>query len=85
MSNIIKRSYKVTGMTCSAWGKAAERAVKKLDGVTSQSVNIATEKATISQDSSKVKLIQIRSTIEKVGYKVLQKAKVKMQALVKIK
>lgn len=55
MSNIIKRSYKVIGMTCSSCGKAAERAVKKIDGVTSQSVNMATEKITIEYDESKVK------------------------------
>ena len=44
MGNIITKTYKVTGMTCAACAKAVERAVKKLDGVQSQSINMVTEK-----------------------------------------
>ena len=65
MSNIKKESYKVTGMTCSACGKAAERAVKKIDGVISQGVNMATEKIQIEYDSEKVKFEDLENAVKK--------------------
>ncbi|MEF9990828.1 MAG: heavy metal translocating P-type ATPase [Romboutsia sp.] len=74
MSNIVKKNYKVTGMTCASCSKAVERVVGKLDGVQSISVNLATEEATINYDSSKVKLTEIRNTIEKAGYQILEKS-----------
>lgn len=72
MSNIKKVSYKVTGMTCSACGKAAERAVKKIDGVLSQSVNMATEKIQIEYDSDKVSFDDLEKAIKKSGYNLLE-------------
>ncbi len=44
--------------------KAVERVVKKLDGVESISVNIATDKANIDYDPSKVKLSQIKALLK---------------------
>ena len=72
-----KIDFKISGMTCASCAKAIERSVNKLDGIESVSVNVATEKATISYDSSKLKLTQIRNTIEKAGYKVLEKVESK--------
>ena len=72
MNNIVKRSYKVTGMTCSACGKAAERAVKKIDGVVSQSVNMATEKINIEYDKNKVSFEELQNAVKKAGYNLLE-------------
>ena len=52
--------------------KSVERAVKKLDGVESVQVNLATEKATISYEVGKVKMYEIKNAIEKAGFKVLE-------------
>ena len=46
---------KISGMTCASCAKAVERAVKKLDTSVVASVNIATEKLSISYDEDKVK------------------------------
>lgn len=70
--NYKKIDLKIGGMTCAACSKAVERVVKKLDGIESINVNIATEKATINYDPSKVRLSQIKSSIVKAGYEVLQ-------------
>lgn len=66
---------KIEGMTCQSCAKAVERGIKKLDGIKSVNVNIATDKATIQYDGSKVKLSQIKGAIEKAGYKVIEKIK----------
>ena len=68
--NKINETYNITGMTCAACAKAVERVVKKLDGVESQNVNIATEKLNIVYDSSKVSFDTIKKSIEKAGYGV---------------
>lgn len=41
---------KISGMTCASCAKAVERAVKKLDSSVEASVNMATEKLSISYD-----------------------------------
>ena len=71
-NKIIKKSYRVTGMTCSACGKAAERAVKKIEGVSSQSVNMATEKIEIEYDSTKVNFEELSNAISKAGYNLIE-------------
>lgn len=73
-----KIDMKIDGMTCAACAKAVERVVKKLDGVESISVNIATDKANIDYDPSKVKLSQIKAAIEKAGYKPIEEVKNKV-------
>lgn len=70
-----KVDLKIGGMTCAACSKAVERVVKKLDGIESVSVNIATEKASINYDTSKLRLSQIKEVIVKAGYTVLEESK----------
>ncbi|HCQ5548336.1 TPA: copper-translocating P-type ATPase [Clostridioides difficile] len=73
-----KIDMKIDGMTCAACAKAVERVVKKLDGVESISVNIATDKANIDYNPSKVKLSQIKAAIEKAGYKPIEEVRNKV-------
>lgn len=58
----------VDGMTCASCSSAVERALKKLDGVSEASVNLATNRAAFSYDPTKVKLTQVREAITKAGY-----------------
>ncbi|HML67385.1 MAG TPA: heavy metal translocating P-type ATPase [Clostridia bacterium] len=58
----------VEGMTCASCSSAVERALKKLDGVSEASVNLATNRAAFSYDPTKVKLTQVREAITKAGY-----------------
>lgn len=59
----------IEGMTCAACAKAVERVTKKLQGVENSTVNIATEKLTITYDEGKINLEDILSSIDKAGYK----------------
>ncbi len=58
----------IGGMTCASCSSAVERAVKKLAGVSSVSVNLATEKALVKYDGSKVRLSEIKQAISNAGY-----------------
>ena len=64
----------VEGMTCASCSSAVERALKKLDGVSEASVNLATNRAAFSYDPTKVKLAQVRAAITRAGYTPLDLA-----------
>lgn len=73
MDNTIKiDDIKISGMTCASCAKAVERAVKKLDSNIQASVNIATEKLTITYDEKTVKTEDIEKAIEKAGFGVIK-------------
>lgn len=61
----------VSGMTCAACARTIEKAVGKLEGVESGTVNFATEKATIQYDPARIRLSEIKDAIAKAGYKAL--------------
>ena len=58
----------IGGMTCASCSAAVERAVGKLPGVKSVSVNLATEKAAISYNAETLRLSDIKQAIVKAGY-----------------
>jgi Cu+-exporting ATPase len=62
-------------MTCAACALRVEKAIKKLDGVESASVNFAAEKAAVVYDPRKVRLSDIREAVEKAGYKAPETSK----------
>ncbi len=70
-------SYKISGMTCAACAKAVERAVKKLDGATEVTVNIATDKLAVTYDEAKIKSSDIIDAVTKAGYEALEEKNTK--------
>ncbi len=60
----------VEGMTCASCVRRIEKALSRVDGVSEATVNLATEKAHVLFDPSKAGLDQMRSAVEKAGYKV---------------
>jgi Cu+-exporting ATPase len=58
----------VRGMTCASCSAAVERALRKLTGVQSASVNLATEKATVTYDPSLVRVSALKRAITAAGY-----------------
>jgi Cu+-exporting ATPase len=60
----------VTGMTCANCVATVERNLKKLSGVTSATVNLATERATIEYDPGAVNDLEFVARIQRAGYDV---------------
>ncbi len=58
----------IQGMTCAACVAHVEKAIKKVDGVDMASVNLATEKATVSLDSARTDIENIIQSISAAGY-----------------
>ena len=60
----------VTGMTCAMCVKNVERSLKRADGVSDVSVNLATEKARVDYDSRLVSTGDLIARLEGAGYGV---------------
>ncbi|GHV92818.1 copper-translocating P-type ATPase [Spirochaetia bacterium] len=65
----------IGGMTCAACAQRVEKAIKKLEGIETASVNLATEKATVVYNPQALRLSSIKEAIEKAGYKALDFSK----------
>lgn len=72
-----KENLQIVGMTCAACASRIERVVSKLEGVSSASVNFATEKLATSFDPQKVTVTDIKNAITKAGYEALELVKAK--------
>lgn len=64
-----KAELKITGMTCAACSAKIEKKLSKTEGIKIASVNLATERATIEYDPSKLKVSDMQKIIENLGYK----------------
>ncbi len=65
----------ITGMTCAACSARIEKVIGKLPGVSSISVNLATEKAKIIYDPSLIRLSEIKNKLQSIGYKAIDTQK----------
>ena len=62
----------VQGMTCASCVGRVERALRKVDGVLSAGVNLATERASVRYLPGSVGVGQLRAAIREAGYEVLE-------------
>lgn len=69
-------SLKIGGMSCAACATKIETALKKMEGVKSANVNLATERATIKYSPKDVSILDFRKAVEDVGYEVLSEEEV---------
>ncbi|MBI5020197.1 MAG: copper-translocating P-type ATPase [Ignavibacteriales bacterium] len=70
-ANIKTLIIPVEGMTCASCVSRVEKVLKNIDGVESANVNLATEKVTITIDSSIAKTQQLIAAVEDAGYKLI--------------
>jgi len=69
---VARAEIPVKGMTCAACVARVERAIGKLPGILSVSVNLATEKAFVEYLPDTVSLSRIRQAIREAGYEPLE-------------
>ncbi len=67
----VKKSFPIKGIHCASCVRVLERALKKVEGVSDATVNLATEKATVTYDDKECTLKQMESAVASVGYKAM--------------
>ncbi|HET6528103.1 MAG TPA: copper ion binding protein, partial [Balneolaceae bacterium] len=67
-----QKTLKIEGMHCASCVSAVEKSLKKVDGVESASVNLATETASVSFDDDLVTDQDLKQAVENAGYAVAE-------------
>lgn len=67
----VKKKFSIKGMHCASCVNLLERALKKVDGVSHATVNLATAKAAVTYDPDKVTDEHLSSAVDNVGYQAL--------------
>lgn len=65
------KTLNIEGMTCASCAQRVEKATKKLPGIITANVNLATEKLTVDYKENDLALQEIIDAIEKAGYKAI--------------
>ncbi|MGN0614445.1 MAG: heavy metal translocating P-type ATPase [Porcipelethomonas sp.] len=69
----MEKSFKITGMTCSACAGRIERTLSRLEGIEQANVNFAAEKLFVSYSQEKINENDIAAAIKKAGYGIAEK------------
>jgi copper ion binding protein len=64
-----KDTYLVEGMTCSGCERTVSKVVGNIEGVKSSKADLASSSISVEYDPSKVTIDNIKTAINKVGYK----------------
>lgn len=76
-----EKTLSIEGMTCASCAQTVEKATKKLPGVKSSNVNLATEKMNIEYDESTLSIQDIQAAVDKAGYKAVTDTEKKVFAI----
>lgn len=74
-----KKTFSIKGIHCASCIAIIEGSLEKVDGITSATVNLATEKATVIYDPSKVTDEKLSSAVSNVGYIALLDEEIKTE------
>ncbi|GGM29543.1 copper-translocating P-type ATPase [Paraliobacillus quinghaiensis] len=74
---MVTKTLKIEGMTCASCAQTVEKGTKKLQGVASSSVNLATEKLSVEFDENEASIKDIQAAVDKAGYKAISDAEKK--------
>lgn len=68
------QTFALEGMTCASCAQTIEKAVSNMSGVEKATVNLATEKLTLSYNSSEISPADISTTVSNSGYTAVLEA-----------
>ncbi len=71
MTEVVKKTFPIVGMHCASCAKLIERKLVKIPGVSSGSVNYASEQAIVEIQKDKVTEAQLSKAVDEAGYKAI--------------
>ncbi|MHC1732388.1 MAG: heavy metal translocating P-type ATPase [Bacteroidales bacterium] len=69
------KSFAIEGMNCASCAAHVEKAAAKVEGITFASVNLATERLTVSYDERKTSVNSLIDAVSRAGYKAIDDEK----------
>jgi P-type Cu2+ transporter len=67
-SNVIRKSYPVTGMTCASCANSVESMLRSHEGVHSAAVNYASNSVLVEYDTDRTNPQAMKETVQSIGY-----------------
>lgn len=77
--NQTKKTFSIKGMHCASCVMILERSLKKVEGVSGATVNLATERATVTYDPGIVTDEKLSSAVSNVGYQAMVNEEIKTE------
>lgn len=68
----MKKNIQIKGMHCAGCVQSAEKAISKVDGVTSVSVQLTTDSAVVESENDHFPMDGVRKAVEQAGYEVAE-------------
>lgn len=68
ISNTVRKTFNIEGMTCASCAQTVEKATQKLTGINLAAVNLATEKMVVEYDPGVLNLSDITKAVSEAGY-----------------
>ena len=68
------KTFDIEGMSCASCAQTIEKATAKLPGMAKASVNLATEKLSVTYDQTEVTEEEIKEAVSDAGYKAISPA-----------
>lgn len=72
LNNNIRRNYVIEGMSCASCVQAVEKAISHIEGVSTVSINLTTEKMQVMYDTTLTNSADIMEAVSSVGYKAIE-------------
>ncbi len=69
--NVLKKIYKIGGMSCATCAQGVEKALNKQEGINEARVNFAAEKLYVTYNSQELTEKDIKTLVAKAGYEIL--------------
>lgn len=70
---MVKETFKITGMSCAACSARIEKTLARVEGISSITVNLAGESATVEYDENIIRMSRIGELVKKLGFGVASK------------
>ncbi|MGL4570057.1 MAG: heavy metal translocating P-type ATPase [Clostridium sp.] len=67
-NDTVNESFKINGMTCASCSARIEKVLNRTEGIENATVNLATEKATVTYDKGSISPKDIIDKVKKAGY-----------------
>lgn len=83
LPQLVTRTFSVEGMTCASCSATVEKTATKLSGMEKASVNLASEKMTVTYDPLKLSVRDISDAVHQSGYEVIAEEEEQVGKVVK--
>lgn len=74
MTTVLKKTYKISGMSCVSCAQTIEKSLNKISGVQSANVSFASEQVIVEYDGTNKTAVAMHDAVKKSGYQLIDQS-----------